>query len=133
VKLLAQVVTTIVLAIYSFYTVGELYFALIQPARVVFPLVALGLSIAVLHYRVPRWLLFLAIGLNALFAAAAIFIILFFSPPLWWTVLVGLGACVGTATLNVVAISREISSRQALTIGSSNRGVASSVSQGEGR
>jgi len=117
---LAQVVSAIVLAVYCFYTVGELSLALIQPARVVFPLVALGLSIAVLHYRVPRWLLFVTIGLNALFAAAAIVIILFFSPPLWWTVLVGFGACVGTATLNVVAISRKISSRPAPTIGSND-------------
>jgi hypothetical protein len=62
---------------------------IIHPARVGFPLVALGLSIAVLHYRVPVWLLFVSIGLNALFATAAIVIMLFFSPPLWWIVLVG--------------------------------------------
>jgi hypothetical protein len=131
-KLLAQVLSAIVLAVYCFYAVGEVSLLLIQPARVVFPLVTLGLSIAVLHYRVPRWLLFVTIGLNVLFGAAAIVIILFFSPPLWWTVLVGIGACVGTATLNVVAMSREISSRKALTA-SSDRGVASSVSQGGGR
>ena len=120
-KRLAQVVSAIVLVVYCVYTVGELSVAIIQPARVVFPLVALGLSIAVLHYRVPRWLLFVTIGLNVLFGAAAIVIMLLLSPPLWWTILVGFGAGVGTATLNVVAISRETSSRKALTIGFSDR------------
>ena len=132
-KVLAQVVTAVALAIYGFYTVGELSLDLIQPMQVVFPLVVFGLSITVLRYRAPRWLLFVTIVLNGLFGAAGIVIILFMNPPLWWTVLVGFGACLGTATLNVVAISREISSRQTLTNGSSDRGGASSVSQGGSR
>jgi hypothetical protein len=108
-KRFAQCVCVVVLIVCCLYTIGELAFGVvrIQP-QLFFPIVVLCATLFALRYPVPQWALWIAICLNAIFGISGAIIIATANPPFWWIVLIGFGAMVGPAVLNIFIFSREL-------------------------
>src|SRR5687768_4789278 len=97
-KNLAQVVTWVVLLVVSFYTMAGLAMGTTPPRiSLLYPIVTLVATLTAYRHLQVRWLVWGSIGLNVVFGAAAIFIILFGQPPLWWSLLIGGGAILGSS------------------------------------
>jgi hypothetical protein len=69
-----------------------------------YPLITLVATLAAYRYRAPKWFVWGSVGLNVIFAIAALAIIALTHPPLWWSIFIGGGAIVGSSVLNIVAL-----------------------------
>lgn len=106
-KRVAQIVTSIVLIVYLFYTVGEVAIGIMPiNAQIFFPVLSLGTTLVAYQHLRSSWLVWTAIALNAVFALAGLSVIIFGNAPLWWILLFGGAAIVGSSVLNVVTLYR---------------------------
>ncbi len=106
-KRAAQVVTSIVLAVYLFYTVGGIAMGTLSiNVQSLFPVLSLGATLVAYQNLQRGWLVWTTIGLNAVFALAGLSVIVSGNAPLWWIILIGGAAIVGSSTLNIVTLFR---------------------------
>ena len=106
-KRVAQAVTSVVLIIYLFYTLAEVAMGIITiNAQSLFPVLSLGATLVAYQNLRLGWLVWASIALNVLFAVAGLTVIMYGNPPLWWTLLIGGAAIVGSSVLNVVTLVR---------------------------
>jgi hypothetical protein len=102
---LAKFVTWVVLLICCLYSVAELALGIVKFSfPLLYPPITLVATLAAYRFRASSWLAWCSIGLNAIFAIAGLAIIVLGNPPLWWSVLIGGGAIVGTSVLNIVTL-----------------------------
>jgi hypothetical protein len=106
-KRAAQTVTWIVLIVYLFYTVGGVAIGTTpMRAQLFFPVLSLGTTLIAYQYLRLSWLVWTAIALNAVFGLAGLAVIIFGNAPLWWILLIGGAAIVGSSSLNVATLCR---------------------------